>query len=34
MQSGWSIRFAHVPTYDVDDLLPWSDEMQTKFRLK
>ena len=29
-----SDRFAHVPNYDVDDLLPWSDEMQTKFKLK
>lgn len=29
-----SDRFAHVPNYDVDDLLPWSDEMQTKFRLE
>lgn len=29
-----SDRFAHVPNYDVDDLLPWSDEMQTKFRMK
>ena len=29
-----SERFAHVPNYDVDDLLPWSDEMQTKFKLK
>ena len=29
-----SDRFAHVPKYDVDDLLPWSDEMQTKFRLE
>ena len=29
-----SDRFVHVPNYDVDDLLPWSDEMQTKFRLE
>ena len=28
-----SDRFAHVPNYTVDDLLPWTDEMQTKFRL-
>ena len=25
-------RFAHIPNYEVDDLLPWSDEMQAKFR--
>ena len=29
-----SDRFAHIPNYDVDDLLPWSDEMQSKFRLE
>lgn len=28
-----SDRFAHVPNYTVDDLLPWADEMQAKFRL-
>lgn len=29
-----SDRFAHIPNYEVDDLLPWSDEMQSKFRLE
>ncbi len=28
-----SDRFAHIPNYEVDDLLPWSDEMQSRFRL-
>lgn len=28
-----SDRFDHVSNYTVDDLLPWTDEMQAKFRL-
>lgn len=28
-----SDRFAHIPNYEVDDFLPWSDEMQPRFRL-
>lgn len=29
-----SDRFVHIPNYDIDDLLPWAEEMQTKFGLE